>query len=152
MALCIEQQFQSILDPVLCPSLNTPELIVGVFSRRLVLRCFILEIEPGEDPAADAIVGEGLQGLNAEVTGLSPLGVQYHPIAVLRSKVGKSLVASIPAKLFLNIFLLGGLLPLAKKEEVNDFHALAFSNASLLQEREAHLTNNFGFKRLSGFL
>ena len=71
---------------------------------------------------------------------LLPLGVQYHPIALLCSKGGKScLVAPVPIQLLLNFFLLGWLLSLAKEEEVNDFHALASSEVSLLQQREAHL-------------
>ena len=74
---------------------------------------------------------------------LLPLRVQYHPIALLGGEGGKScLVAPVPTQLLLNIFLFRWLISLAKEEEVNDFHALASSEVSLLQQRGADLKND----------
>ena len=104
-----------------------------------MFRCLIFKIEPRENPTADAIVGEGLHGEDTEVASLSPPGVQNHPVALLRGKVGKSLVPFVPAQAPLDVLL--WLVPLAEEVEVDDFHGL-FSQASLLEQREAYLEIN----------
>ena len=84
MTLSVKQQFKPILKSVFRSSWDAPELLVGVFPSWFVLRCLVLEIEPGEDSAADTIVGERLHGEHAEVVRLVPFGVQDHPVALLQ--------------------------------------------------------------------
>ena len=75
MTLSVKQQFKSIFKSVLCTGWDAPKLLVGVFPCWLVLRCLVLEIEPGEDSAANTVVGERLHGEHPEVVCLVPFGV-----------------------------------------------------------------------------